>query len=204
MLNRKPRTHFCRTPLRGQNSRSRVWIARNNQIRRYNRRWIFFQKNKIPILNLIPTVSTVLVYVVQKGAGMNRIRISTGGSVPIFRQVTDQIRSLVATGELAVGDSLPSVRALARELVVNPNTVAKAYAQLVRDGVLESQQGRGYFVAERRQIYTKTESRRRLSLALDPFVSEALTLGFTAEEILTAVEKRLQEIVPPLSSTTPE
>ena len=54
-----------------------------------------------------------------------------------------------------MGDGLPSVRGLAAELVINHNTVAKAYSQLVLDGVIESQQGRGYFVAKRREIYTK-------------------------------------------------
>ncbi len=127
---------------------------------------------------------------------MSRIQISTGGAQPIFRQVVDQIRGQVAAGRLAVGDAVPSVRALARELVVNPNTIAKAYAQLVRDGVLESQQGRGYFVAAPRQIYTKAESRRRLRSVMDPFLSEAITLGFTSEEILAALEKRLAELRP--------
>ncbi len=131
---------------------------------------------------------------------MSRIQISTGGSQPIFRQVIDQIRAQVAGGSLRVGDSVPSVRALAKELVVNPNTIAKAYAQLVRDGVLQSQQGRGYFVAAPRQIYTKAESRRRLRGVLDPFLSEAITLGFTPDEILSAVDKRLQELRPPEAS----
>ncbi len=127
---------------------------------------------------------------------MQQIQITTGGAIPIFRQVVDQIRGGVASGKLAVGDTVPSVRALARELVVNPNTVAKAYSQLVRDGVLESQQGRGYFVAQPRQIYTKAESRRRLAAIIDPFLSEAITLGFSSEEIMSAIEKRLSELRP--------
>jgi len=124
---------------------------------------------------------------------MNQLRISTGGDTPIFRQIVDQLRAAVARGELAVGDSVPSVRSLAGELVVNHNTVAKAYAQLVRDGVLESHQGRGYFVAEKRQIFTKAERQRRLTAALDPFLSEAVTLGFAPDEILAAVEGRLSK-----------
>ena len=94
---------------------------------------------------------------------MLRINIITGGKVPIYRQVVDQIRSAIGSGSLAVGDPLPSVRALATELIVNPNTIAKAYSALVNDGVIESQRGRGYFVIQRREIFTKKERKLRLS-----------------------------------------
>lgn len=124
------------------------------------------------------------------------INISTGGGTPIFRQIVDQVRGAVAGGKLEVGGAMPSVRALARELVVNPNTIAKAYAQLVRDGVLESHQGRGYFVAQRRQIYTKAERKRRLDEAATPFLAEAVTLGFSADEIVDEVHRRLHDMMP--------
>jgi GntR family transcriptional regulator len=126
-----------------------------------------------------------------------RIQISTGSSSPIYRQIADQIRYAVATGNLAVGEPLPSVRALAGELVLNANTVAKAYSALVRDGVLESQQGRGYFVATQREIYTRRERQRRLKKIMDPFLAEALTLGFDAEQIQIEVQKQLQKLVQP-------
>ena len=125
-----------------------------------------------------------------------RIQITTGSSVPIYRQVVDQIRHGIATGGLAVGESVPSVRALATELVLNPNTIAKAYAVLVRDGVLESHQGRGYFVAERREIYTRKERQRRREEVMDPFLAEALTLGFDAEQIQEEVRKRIERLTP--------
>ena len=62
------------------------------------------------------------------------IAINTGSATPIYKQITDQVRLAVATGRLAVGDQLPSVRAMAEELVVNPNTVARAYTDLAREG----------------------------------------------------------------------
>jgi GntR family transcriptional regulator len=68
--------------------------------------------------------------------------INTGSDTPIYKQITDQARLAVTRGRLAVGDQLPSVRALAEELVVNPNTVARAYADLMREGLLESRAGR--------------------------------------------------------------
>ena len=95
---------------------------------------------------------------------------------------------------MPVGEQMPSVRALAGELVLNANTIAKAYAALVRDGVLESQQGRGYFVAARREIFTRKERQRRLDEVMDPFLSEALTLGFDAEQIVVEVQKRLEKL----------
>ena len=122
------------------------------------------------------------------------IRITTGSRIPIFRQVIDQVRRAVAGGELAVGDQLPSVRALAERLVVNHNTIAKAYAELSRDGVIESQRGRGVFVARRRNVFTKAERTRRLSAALDAFLSEALTLDFTEQEIRDAVGTRIAQM----------
>lgn len=125
-----------------------------------------------------------------------QLQVTIGSETPVFRQIIDQIRAAVASGKVEVGDALPSVRAMASELVVNHNTVAKAYAQLVRDGVIESQQGRGYFVARKRQIYTRAECNRRLIAALDPVLSEAITLGFSPEEILATVRKRLGRFMP--------
>jgi len=121
-------------------------------------------------------------------------QISTGGTVPIYRQIIDQVRRGVTNGDLAVGDRLPSVRGLAERLLVNHNTVARAYNELVRDGVIESRHGRGVFIAKRRNIYTKAERTRRLEAALEAFVNEALLLDFDGDEIRQAVEVKLREL----------
>ena len=123
--------------------------------------------------------------------------MTTGSSLPIYRQIVDQIRAAIATGKLNVGDALPSVRSLAGELFLNPNTVAKAYAVLVRDGIINSQQGIGYFVAARRDIYTRRERQRRLEEVLDPFLAAALTLGFDADQIVIEVQERLTKLSQP-------
>jgi len=120
-----------------------------------------------------------------------QINITTGASTPIYRQIVDQVRLAVATGVLPAGHGVPSVRSLAERLVINANTVAKAYGELVRDGVLESRQSLGFFVAEKRQIYSKTERLRRLRQAADTFVREAVFLDFSADEVRDAVDKRL-------------
>ena len=92
-----------------------------------------------------------------------QIHITTGGSSPIYRQIIDQIRLAVATGQLAPDEQLPSVRAQAERLVVNPNTVARAYNELVQAGVLRAHQGRGLFVNGKRAVYGKSERQRRVS-----------------------------------------
>ena len=120
-------------------------------------------------------------------------RISTGTTTPIYRQLIDQIRLVVLRGQLVPGDRLPSVRSLAQRLVINPNTVARAYGELARDGVIESQQGKGYFVATRRQVYTKAHRRRRLAPLLEALVSEAALLDFSADEVMAALQEKLRD-----------
>ena len=123
-----------------------------------------------------------------------RITITTGSGTPIYRQIIEQVRLGVATGALVAGDAMPSVRMLAEENLVNPNTVVKAYAELVRDGVLESHHGKGFFVAQKRQVYSRAERLRRLRQAVETFVHEAVFLDFTADEIRQVVNEKLAEL----------
>src|SRR2546423_12294434 len=99
------------------------------------------------------------------------LSITTGNTVPIYRQIVDQVCRAVATGQLAPGEQVPSVRALAEQLVLNPNTVARTYADLIREGVLEAHKGKGVFVARRgrRPGYTKAERLRRVDATLEAF-----------------------------------
>jgi GntR family transcriptional regulator len=122
------------------------------------------------------------------------LNITTGGGTPIYRQIVEQVRLGLATGMLVPGDAMPSVRSLAERHVVNPNTVVKAYAELVRDGVLESHHGKGFFVAEKRQVFSRAERLRRLRQALDAFVHEAVFLDFTADEIRQVVDEKLANL----------
>jgi GntR family transcriptional regulator len=122
------------------------------------------------------------------------IHVTTGAGTPIYRQIIEQVRLAVATGVLAPGDALPSVRNLAEQHTINFNTVAKAYSELVREGVLESLQGKGFFVAPKRQIYSRAERLRRLRHAVDDFIHEAVFLDFSAEDIRKAVDEKLAEL----------
>jgi GntR family transcriptional regulator len=123
-----------------------------------------------------------------------RINLITGSGTPIYRQIIEQVRLGVATGVLVAGDAMPSVRTLAELNLVNPNTVVKAYGELVREGVLESHHGKGFFVAQKRQIYTKAERLRRLRQAVEGFVHEAVFLDFTPDEIRQIVNEKLDDL----------
>jgi GntR family transcriptional regulator len=123
-----------------------------------------------------------------------RINLITGSGTPIYRQIIEQVRLGVATGALVAGDAMPSVRSLAEQNLVNPNTVVKAYSELVRDGVLESHHGKGFFVAEKRQVYSRAERLRRLRQAVEAFVHEAVFLDFTADEIREVVNQKLADL----------
>ena len=124
---------------------------------------------------------------------MIALNINTGSSTPIYRQITEQVRLAVAGGKLAVDDPLPSIRALAERLVINPNTVARAYADLAREGLIESRAGRGVFVTRKRKMFTREEGRRRLEPLLDAVIGEAMVLDFTPAELRETFEKKLGE-----------
>jgi len=119
---------------------------------------------------------------------------SPGSGSPIFRQIVDQVRLAVATGKLKAGEQLPSVRALAERLVVNPNTIAKAYGELAREGIIDGQQGRGVFIAPPRQMYTKTERLRRIGPLVDALINEGLSLGFSPGELVESLEQKLTKL----------
>ena len=122
--------------------------------------------------------------------------ITTGSATPIYRQIADQVRLAVARAKLDVDDQLPSVRGLAEELVINPNTVARAYAELAREGVIESRAGRGVFVIRKRKVFTREEGWRRLEPLIDGLIGEAMAMDFTAEEVEQAVKKKLLQWKP--------
>lgn len=116
----------------------------------------------------------------------------TASRVPIYRQLTEQIRQAIARGRLKPGSRLPSVRALSRDLVVNPNTIARAYTELEREGVLNTRQGLGVFVAEPQAELSLSARRERLAVAIDRFLTEAVHLGFSADDVMAAVTKRIR------------
>lgn len=125
---------------------------------------------------------------------MSMIEISTGDSRPIFKQIVDAFGKKILSGDLSAGSKLPSVRELAMQLTINTNTVAKAYAALADQGLVESRKGLGLFVIERRQTLSDSERYRRLDQAAVQFVNDIMMLNFPDEEINAVVVKKLDEI----------
>src|ERR1700753_1626798 len=122
---------------------------------------------------------------------MFNVRITAGSSTPIYQQIVTQVRHAIATGALETGELVPSVRALAEQLLINPNTVAKAYGDLSKDGLLEPLPGRGLGVAPRRPGLglTKTERLRRLEPLLSQLLHDALTLDLSPDDLHDALDK---------------
>jgi DNA-binding transcriptional regulator YhcF (GntR family) len=118
-----------------------------------------------------------------------KLRIDATLPVPIWSQIEDGVRHLVASGALRPGDLLPSVRDLAKEQRINPNTVAKAYQRLVDAGVLETRRGEGTFVAENPPALPSGEKDRVLREAASRYASFASTVGATRPEAFAALQQ---------------
>ena len=126
---------------------------------------------------------------------MFHIRAESGE--PIYIQLIRQIKHAVTSGILNPGDKMPTVRELATQLVINPNTVARAYRELIREGVLKAQQGQsgGTFVKMETQPLFQVEREKRLKPFIEQLVAEAQVLGISDENLLRQVKKALDKAV---------
>lgn len=122
------------------------------------------------------------------------IDIDPAAATPIWRQIEDGMRRLVAAGALPAGTAVPSVRELARELRVNPATVSKAYQLLVADGALEVRRGEGTFVAERSAGTMAEERKRLLAEGARRYVEAARSMGITESDAIAAISAAWREI----------
>src|SRR6266852_8436100 len=111
-------------------------------------------------------------------------KLDLHSGVPVYRQLIDQVRSGVASGSLAAGDQLPTVRQLAVDLAINPNTVLRAYRELELGGLLETHQGTGTFISQQKLRRSDAERDRQLSQIVSDFVARAGAAGFTVEDLL--------------------
>lgn len=114
--------------------------------------------------------------------------------VPIYQQLVDGVKEAVARGILAPGDKLPSVRELAGRIAINPNTIAKAYQELERAGVIETLRGRGTFVAEvRTRGIDREEKMGRMREMLEKVLVEAYYLQMEEDEVLAMAEEIIRQ-----------
>ena len=120
-------------------------------------------------------------------------RLEMQSGVPVYRQIIDQVLGGIAAGTLCPGDQLPTVRQVAVDLSINPNTVVRAYRELEIRGVLETQQGTGTFISRQKVKHDEVERQRGLTLLVNEFVSRAGAAGFTIEELLEQLNDRSAE-----------
>ena len=118
-----------------------------------------------------------------------RIIIDNRSNVPIYSQIQEQIKHLAAIQDLKNGEKMPTIRELAVELSINPNTVAKAYLELQREGILETKQGIGTYVTENKDILKPDERENKLLEIIHRFSDDASRFGFSKKEIINALIK---------------
>jgi len=121
-----------------------------------------------------------------------RFTIDLHTGVPVYRQLIDQVRGGIAAGSLRPGDQLPTVRQLAVDLAINPNTVMRAYRELELGGLLETHQGTGTFISDKKLEKKSAERERQLGQMISDFAARAGAAGFTLEELID----RMHELLP--------
>jgi GntR family transcriptional regulator len=112
------------------------------------------------------------------------IEISLQDGVPIYRQIVNQVKYLIASRQLDAGDELPAIRALAEQLLVTPNTIVKAYGQLESEGLVYKRRGAGTYVAEVSSPLARREQKKILAQRADALLAEANQLNFTFDEVM--------------------
>lgn len=121
------------------------------------------------------------------------LRLDFRSGLPIYAQIVNQIQSLIIRGDLKVGDQLPTTRALAGEIGVSFNTVARAYRIMDKTRVISTQQGRGAYITEIPSAKAKTQRRREsLKTLAQKFIAEAQRLGFSKQETALVIKEKLR------------
>lgn len=122
-----------------------------------------------------------------------RLRLDLHSGVPVYRQIIDQVRGALASGALVAGDQLPTVRQLAVDLAINPNTVVRAYRELELGGLLETHQGTGTFISAQRFKGGDAERERQLAQIVADCVARAGAGGFSVEDLIEQLREMVSE-----------
>ena len=120
-------------------------------------------------------------------------KLDLRSGVPVYRQIIDQVRAGIGAGTLSAGDQLPTVRQLAVDLAINPNTVLRAYRELELGGTLETHQGTGTFISPQKTTKNNAERERQLTQLATEFAARAGAAGFSLEELLERVRQFLPQ-----------
>lgn len=125
-----------------------------------------------------------------------QIHITTADGVPIYQQIVNQVKYLVASGRLSPGDEMPPIRVLAERLIVNPNTVARAYRELEAAGVVEKRRTAGTYVSEQGSPLARKERVKILTERVDALLAEARQMDVPYDELVKILDKRNQSMSP--------
>ena len=123
-----------------------------------------------------------------------QIHLNPSDGMPIYKQIINQVKHMIGAGRLLPGDEMPSVRVLARQLLVNPNTVSRAYRDLEAMGLLVSRQGSGTFVTDARAPLARREKLRLVTERANALLVEAQQLGFSLDDVKKLLDKRDAEM----------
>lgn len=137
--------------------------------------------------------------IIEKMAGSGdqtvvNVNLDLTSKVPIYIQIRDQLRLMIATGEMEAGDQMPPVRDLASELLINPNTVAKAYHDLEREGYIHTRRGMGTFVSDRPKTRTAGREKAHAEEMARDFVTRLFNLGLDADDVKRLVRDTLESL----------
>jgi GntR family transcriptional regulator len=125
-----------------------------------------------------------------------RLEIQPSSGTPIYLQIVNQVKYSVASEQLLPGEEIPPIRVLAEQLLINPNTVARAYLELERAGIVIKKQGSGTFVAESPPSIGKKQRQKILTERVDALLAEASQLGVEMEELLELLRSRQEKMTP--------
>ncbi len=120
---------------------------------------------------------------------MIEFKLDPSTGIPYYRQIIDQIRFGIALGQLTIGEQLPTVRSVAVDLAINPNTVTKAYKELEIQRILDTQQGTGTFIGEAKIELSKQERGTKLESICQQYLTMAAAYGFTTEEVVSELQQ---------------
>ena len=123
------------------------------------------------------------------------IQISVHDGVPIYRQIVNQVKYLVASGQLLPEEELPAIRVLAKQLLVTPNTIVKAYDELKKEGVVQKRHGSGTYVTDALSPLAKREQKKILSERADALLAEARQMNYALPEVMELIQERHERMI---------
>ena len=127
-------------------------------------------------------------------------RVDTNNPIPVYSQIVMQVKHAIASGVLRQGEFLPSLRDTAKELRINPHTVAKAYRELEMMGLVQTDHGRGTYVRDSGEALPETQRREELDRLSEQLIVEGYHIGASPEEIIDALQRKLIEMLPEFES----